>query len=146
MINRKRSRRPVSDSPPSHRYLDKFKLHRQIMFAIGKTIKYTLWLSFALFWYHMYLLKKTEKPEKGLLANQVFLDLAKTADWHYTDLRLLLTRPPVEKLLPDRPPLPPGSAYPKTLVVNLRGTLIHSEYKVRKHREVINNVVVWCGL
>jgi import inner membrane translocase subunit TIM50 len=41
-----------------------------------------------------------------------------------------MTRPPVEKLLPDRPPLPPGAAYPKTLVVNLRGTLIHSEYKV----------------
>lgn len=100
------------------------------MFAIGKTLKYTMWLSIALFWYHMYLLKKTEKPEKGFLANQVFLDLARNADWHYNDLRLLLTRPPVEKLLPDRPPLPPGSAYPKTLVINLRGTLIHSEYKV----------------
>lgn len=41
----------------------------------------------------------------------------------------MFTRPPVEKLLPDRPPLPPGNAYPKTLVLNLRGTLIHSEYK-----------------
>ncbi len=100
------------------------------MFTIGKTIKYTLWISFALFWYHMYLLKKTEKPEQGFLANQVFLDLAKSADWHFYDLKLLLTRPPVEKLLPDRPPLPPGAGYPKTLVLNLRGTLIHSEYKV----------------
>jgi import inner membrane translocase subunit TIM50 len=78
----------------------------------------------------MYLLKKTEKPEQGFLANQVFLDLAKSADWHFYDLKLLLTRPPVEKLLPDRPPLPPGAGYPKTLVLNLRGTLIHSEYKV----------------
>ncbi len=102
------------------------------MFALGKTIKYTLWVSFALFWYHMYLLKKTEKPESGFLANQVFLDLAKSADWHFYDLKLLLTRPPVEKLLPDRPPLPPGAAYPKTLVLNLRGTLVHSEYKVRR--------------
>lgn len=100
------------------------------MFAFGKTIKYTLWAGFALFWYHMYLYKKTEKPEEGFLANQLFLDMAKNADWHFYDLKMLLTRPPVEKLLPDRPPLPPGAAYPKTLVINLRGTLIHSEYKV----------------
>lgn len=39
------------------------------MFAFGKTIKYTLWAGFALFWYHMYLYKKTEKPEEGFLAN-----------------------------------------------------------------------------
>lgn len=48
----------------------------------------------------------------------------------FYDLKILLTRPPVEKLLPDRPPLPPGAAYPKTLVINMRGTLVHSEYKV----------------
>jgi hypothetical protein len=78
----------------------------------------------------VYLLKKTEKPENGFLANEVFLEFARKADWHYHDLKILLTRPPVEKLLPDRPPLPPGSAYPKTLVLNLRDTLIHSEYKV----------------
>lgn len=77
----------------------------------------------------MYLLKKTEKPENGFLANDFFLDLAKQADFAYYDLKMLLTRPPVEKLLPDRPPLPPGAAYPKTLVINLRGTLVHSEYK-----------------
>ena len=100
------------------------------MFAFGKTIKYTIWLGFGMFLYHMYLLKKTEKPEKGLLANELFLNLAKTADYGFYDLKLLLTRPPVEKLMPDRPPLPPGAAYPRTLVLNLRGTLIHSEYKV----------------
>lgn len=44
-------------------HIDKFKTHRRILFAIGKAIKYTLWLSFAIFWYHMYLLKKTPKPE-----------------------------------------------------------------------------------
>lgn len=42
----------------------------------------------------------------------------------------MLTRPPMEKLLFDRPPLPPGAAYPKTIVLNMRGTLVHSEYKV----------------
>lgn len=78
------------------------------MFAIGKTLKYTLWLSFGLYCYHMYLLKKTDHPEKGFLANEAFLNLARTTDYWYNDLKLLLTRPPVEKLLPDRPPLPPG--------------------------------------
>ena len=33
------------------------------MYVLGKTFKYTLWLSTALFGYHMYLLKKTDKPE-----------------------------------------------------------------------------------
>ena len=47
----------------------------------------------------------------------------------YLDIKALMIKPPVEKLLPDRPPLPPGAAYPKTIVLNLRGTLIHSEYK-----------------
>jgi len=44
-------------------------------------------------------------------------------------LTILLTRPPVDKLLMDRPPLPPGYGNPKVLVLNLNGTLIHSEYK-----------------
>ena len=93
-------------------------------------IKYTLWASFGVFWYHMYLLKKKDKPEEGFLANDIFLNMARQADWHFYDLKLLLTRPPVEKLLPDRPPLPPGAAYPKTIVLNMRGTLTHTEYKV----------------
>jgi hypothetical protein len=123
--------------------LDEFKMYRRIMFAIKKSIKYTLWAGFTLFWYHMYLLKKTEKPENGLLANEFFLDMAKQADWQFYDLKMLLTRPPVEKLLPDRPPLPPGAAYPKTLIVNLRGTLIHSEYKVIPfHHHCFSSVLV----
>ena len=103
------------------------------MFAVRKTIKYTIWASIGLFCYHLYLLKKTAKPENGFLANEYFLNLAKNADYAYYDLKLLLTQPPVSKLLPDKPPLPPGAAYPKTLVLNLRGTLIHSEYKVSRY-------------
>jgi len=100
------------------------------LFTIGRTIKYTLWVGFAIFWYHMYLLKRTDNPEKGFLANNFFLNLAKKASYSYNDLKILLTRPPVEKLLPDRPPLPPGAIYPKTLILNMRGTIVHSEYKV----------------
>ena len=65
------------------------------MFAVGKAIKYTIWASFGLFCYHLYLIKKTDKPENGFLANDYFLNLAKTADYTFYDLKLLLTRPPV---------------------------------------------------
>lgn len=42
----------------------------------------------------------------------------------------LLTRPPVDRLLLERPPLPQGYQHPKVLVLNLNGTLISSEYKL----------------
>ena len=100
------------------------------MFMFGRTVKYSLWATFSVFLYHMYLVKKLEKPETGFMASDTFLRIAKNVDWHIYDLTLLLTRPPVEKLLPDRPPLPPGASYPKTLVLNMRGTIMHSEYKV----------------
>lgn len=61
--------------------VDEFKTYRRVMFAFGKTLKYTMWASIALFWYHMYLLKKTENPEKGFLANEFFLEMARKADW-----------------------------------------------------------------
>lgn len=107
------------------------------MFAFGKTIKYTIWASFVLFGYHMYLLRNKEKPETGLLANGFFMDLARKGDAMFYDMKMLMTRPPVEKLLPDRPPMPPGYLMPKTLVLNLRGTLVHSEYKFGLGFEVV---------
>eukprot|EP00350_Pseudokeronopsis_sp_OXSARD2_P012092 CAMPEP_0170560486 /NCGR_PEP_ID=MMETSP0211-20121228/49198_1 /TAXON_ID=311385 /ORGANISM="Pseudokeronopsis sp., Strain OXSARD2" /LENGTH=213 /DNA_ID=CAMNT_0010874723 /DNA_START=210 /DNA_END=851 /DNA_ORIENTATION=- len=95
-----------------------------------------MWASFGVFCYHMYLLKKTEKPENGFLANDMFLSFARTVDWTIYDLKLLLTRPPVEKLLPDRPDFP-GMVFPKTIILNLRGTLIHSEYKFGTGFEIL---------
>ena len=38
------------------------------------------------------------------------------------------TKPVSNKLLPDIPNLPPGYVIPKTLVLNLSGTLIHLDY------------------
>lgn len=40
-----------------------------------------------------------------------------------------MTKPPVEKLLPDKPDLPPHIPYPKTLIIGLRGVAVRSEYK-----------------
>jgi len=93
-------------------------------------LKYTIWTGTTLFFYHMYLIKRTNKPENGFLANENFLNFAKVVDYMFYDLKLLLTRPPVEKFLLDRPDIP-GAVFPKVLILNMRGTLIHQEYKVR---------------
>jgi import inner membrane translocase subunit TIM50 len=105
-----------------------FSTRRKIWFAFGKTIKYSIWSYLALFAYHFYLVKRKEKPEESPLAINMFLRHATQANWHIQDLTLLLTRPPVEKLMPDKPPLPPHVPYPKTLIIGLRGVSVHSEY------------------
>ena len=60
----------------------------------------------------------------------MFLNHATTVNWHIQDLTILLTRPPVEKLMPDKPPLPPHIPYPKTLIIGLRGVVVHPDYKL----------------
>lgn len=66
-----------------------------------------------------------------------FLEGAKFAKYLYKDLTILLTRPPVEKLLLDRPPMPPGYQPMKVLVLNLNGTIIASEYKLGVGFEIL---------
>lgn len=34
----------------------------------------------------------------------------------------------MDKLLPDIPELPPGYEIPKTLVINLTGTIVHTDF------------------
>lgn len=46
------------------------------------------------------------------------------------------TKPICNKLLPDMPNLPPGYVIPKTLVLNLSGTLIHLDYVFGKGAEI----------
>lgn len=59
-----------------------------------------------------------------------FLNAARSTKYAYEDLYALLTRPPVNSLLMERPPLPPGYQNMKTLVLNITGLLVHSEYKL----------------
>lgn len=108
---------------------NEFKTHRRVMYALGKAFKYSCWTVTALYFYHLYLVYKTDKPEEGLGANATFLEAAQATKWGIDDLRILMTRPPVNSLLLERPPLPPGYAPMKVLVLNLNGTLVHSEYK-----------------
>ena len=114
------------------------KTYRKFLFAFGKAIKYCFWGLSALFFYHLLLVKYKEKPEEGFGANGMLLDFAFGAKFAYEDLVKLITKPPVDCLLPQRlMEPPPGAMIPKTLVLNLNGTLIHSEYKFGVGFEVL---------
>jgi len=45
--------------------------------------------------------------------------------------------PPAKKLLPDLPRLPPGYPVPKTLVLNLKGTIVNIEYNFGTGYEIM---------
>ena len=91
--------------------------------------KYAFWAWLAMFIYHYIMLKKKEEYRKSGMVVPIFCDWAERFEYHVQGISQILTRPPVEALLPDPPPLPPGAIWPKTLVLNMRGTLVHSEYK-----------------
>ena len=100
------------------------------MYTFGRLLKYTTWLMGGIFLYHFCLVKKKDVPEEGFGASDFFLYYAYQANGFYTFLKDLLTKPPVTQLLMERPPTPPGYQSMKTLVLNVSGTLTHSEYKV----------------
>ena len=79
--------------------------------------------------YHWYLIKKYEKPESASLVSQPFLDAARFVDWSIYDFKVLMTKPGMTKMLPDQMKIP-GQPNPKTLVVNLNGTLVHQSYSL----------------
>jgi hypothetical protein len=68
----------------------KFKTYRQYMFLLGKTIKYAFWACSVLLAYHMYLVRKTDKPEEGLLAIDKFLKAARFIDWSISDIYIVI--------------------------------------------------------
>lgn len=108
---------------------NKFKWYRKFFFVFGKTMKYIMWASFAMYGYHLYLVNYKDKPSEHAW-DQRFLDAAIFTKVFYKDMKELMTMPPVNCLLGDRGPIPPGYQVPKTLVLNVNGTLVHSEYKV----------------
>lgn len=82
-----------------------FKTYRMVMFKLGKAIKYTIWACMITFFYHLFLVKKYEKPEEKLASGQ-FLDAARWLDWTIYDVKLLLTKPGMSKMLPDKLVIP----------------------------------------
>lgn len=104
-----------------------FKWYRRVAFLIGKAFKYTSWLTFSIFFYHMALIKKFKTPEDHYPTNEIFLRAARHIDWTIYDIKKVFTEPAMTKMLPDRPP---GIPTRKTLVLNLKGTLVHQTYKL----------------
>lgn len=95
------------------------------MYAFGKLFKYSIWLATATTAYHFALLKKYPKPEDNAPVVEPFYTIAKRIDFAMYDLNVLLTKPAMTKMLPDKMP---GMQYPKTLVLNFKGTLVHQTY------------------
>jgi import inner membrane translocase subunit TIM50 len=106
-----------------------WKTHRRVMYFLGKGFKYTVWAASVYFFYHLYVVAKKDRPEEAAGVHKYFLDQAMKLNGFIQDMTMVLTRPPIDKLLPNPPPLPPGAIWPKTIILNLRGTLVHSEYK-----------------
>ena len=101
-----------------------------MLFNIWRGIKAVFWFTSAWFVYHYYQVVFNKHPEKQPLMNERLMFAAYLVYDSYTSLKDMLTKPPVNSLLLERPPLPPGYVSPKTLVLNVSGTLVHSEYKV----------------
>lgn len=81
-----------------------------------------------LFAYTYYQYKNSPNVESEALIYQPFLNGVKSTDATLRGLRSLFMDPPLDKLLPDLPKLPPGYMSPKTLVLDLKGTILSAEY------------------
>ena len=112
-----------------------FKMYRKVLFFAGTTLKYLSWAVMASFFYHYAIVRKYENPEKEApFFIGKFLEAGFFADYFVKDMTKLFTKPGMTKMLPDRI-LPPHMC-PKTLVINLNGTLVHQEYKMGVGMEV----------
>eukprot|EP00355_Strombidium_rassoulzadegani_P007161 CAMPEP_0168626764 /NCGR_PEP_ID=MMETSP0449_2-20121227/10824_1 /TAXON_ID=1082188 /ORGANISM="Strombidium rassoulzadegani, Strain ras09" /LENGTH=299 /DNA_ID=CAMNT_0008668817 /DNA_START=133 /DNA_END=1031 /DNA_ORIENTATION=- len=113
-----------------------FKTYRRLIFLMGKAIKYTSWAALALLGYHLAIVRKYKKPEEEApFVIGPFMEAAGACDFFIKDMKILFTMPGMTKMLPDRMNMP-GYMNPKTLVINLNGTLVHQEYKLGVGSEI----------
>lgn len=82
----------------------------------------------SLFAYTYYQYKNSTDIQSEALVYEPFLNAVKSTDSTLKGLRSLFMDPPLDKLLPDLPKLPPGYMSPKTLVLDLKGTILSAEY------------------
>lgn len=105
--------------------------------ALRAVSKIAFYGSACLFAYTYYTYKYETDPETKPLINQYFLNAVKSTDRKVSSIYRILVDPPLDKLLPDMPRPPPGYMIPKTLVLDLKGTLISTEYVFGKGFEIM---------
>lgn len=107
------------------------------MLTVGLRIVW--WGSVAYLGYSLYDYKTNPSKKPSNVVDEYFHEGAKYIDHSYRKLIDLFVKPPSDKLLPEIPKefLPPGYVEPKTILINLSGTTVHSNYKLGKGRELI---------
>jgi Dullard-like phosphatase family protein len=84
--------------------------------------------SFCLFSYTYYQYKTSKNYLEQPAIYQPFVNAVKYVDDTVLGLKSLMIDPPLDKLLPDLPRMLPGYMTPKTLVLDLKGTILSTEY------------------
>lgn len=107
--------------------------------AVTAGFRLVWWGSIAYLAYTLYDYKTNPDKKPTNTVDEYFLEGAKYVDKSYRKVIDLFTKPPSDKLLPEIPVemYPPGFDFPKTLLINLSGTTIHSNFQMGKGRELI---------
>lgn len=85
-----------------------FKTYRRVLFNIWRAFKAVFWGVGAWFMYHLYHVIFSKDPQDKPAINDRLLFGAYFVHDSYIGLRDLLTKPPVNSLLFERPPIQPG--------------------------------------
>ena len=85
-----------------------------------------MWTSAALFTWTYYLHQQKKLEEYPSLVFTPMLNAVKNVDEKVKGIYNVFVNPPADKLLPDMPQAPPGFLAPKTLVLDLKGTIVNA--------------------
>ena len=104
-------------------------LFRRTLRFIWKSVFYG---GLCLYGYTFYMYKYNKDFASQPLIYDRMVNAVVSTENFYKGVRSLALDPPLDKLLPDLPKMPPGYMTPKTLVLDLRGTILSAEYEFGK--------------
>lgn len=113
------------------------KSNHPVLIALRALWRIAFYGSACLFTYTYYNYKSQENLQEIPLIFNPMLNAVKRVDHFVLGVYKIFVDPPVDKLLPDMPKPPPGYMQPKTLVLDLKGTLVSIEYVFGKGYEVM---------
>ncbi|KAL4491799.1 hypothetical protein ABPG72_006054 [Tetrahymena utriculariae] len=104
--------------------------------VLRQVIRLGWWTFVGLFSYNYYLAQTSKNPENETGYVGPVYALSSRTQKKVQDVIDFFTKPPSKRLLVDQF-VPPGFGFaPKTLVVNLTGTLVHTEFKFGKGTQI----------